>query len=435
MIRQGVQALREMYGLTKGLGNLRVMLGSGLVGMVAAGLLNPVMPLYLRSRGLDFQQIGLLYTVGSLLPIFAQPVLGALSDRHGRKPFVVGLSLLTSLMVPAVALVDDPTPLAAVMILKMLLARSAAPVSNAMVADFAPTKQRATIFAMLDATSNLVFVAALFASSAVIRALSVSGTFFLAGALFLVGSLLLLSLDDSQPAPRAGAGGVRTGWALALQGLVSPFTYVKDHPRLSGLFLWQFFFTFALALFPTYLPLYAVELGAPGELVGPLVAVSWLVFAFVQPFGGRLSDRLPRRVGLITPGLAGMAVMAAVLGASGWLPRGYALGALVASWVLLAVPDGLHRGSAAALVVEQVPSPAERGRFMGALGSSAALAGVLAPITYGLVAQKAGIGFTFLLSSAALVLALGCVSRVRESPELPPVAAPVAALNPNSEPG
>ncbi|RKG77105.1 MFS transporter [Corallococcus terminator] len=437
MIRQGVHAIREMYGLTKGLGNLRVMLGSGLVGMVAAGLLNPVMPLYLRSRGLDFQQIGLLYTVGSLLPIFVQPVLGALSDLHGRKPFVVGLSLLTSLMVPAVALVDDPTPLAAVMILKMLLARSAAPVSNAMVADFAPTKQRATIFAMLDATSNLVFVAALFASSAVIRTLSVSGTFFLAGALFLVGSLMLLSLDDSRSPPRAeaGAGGVRTGWALALQGLMSPFTYVKDHPRLAGLFLWQFFFTFALALFPTYLPLYAVELGAPGELVGPLVAASWLVFAFVQPFGGRLSDRLPRRVGLITLGLLGMAVMAALLGASGWLPHGYALGALVVAWVLLAVPDGLHRGSASALVVEQVPSPAERGRFMGALGSSAALAGVLAPITYGFVAQKAGIGFTFLLSSAALVLALGCVSRVRESAELPPDAAPVAALTPHSEPG
>lgn len=182
MIRQGVRAIREMYGLTAGLTNLRVMLGSGLVGMLAAGLLNPVMPLYLRSRGLGFQEIGVLYTVGSLLPIFVQPVLGTLSDRHGRKPFVVGLSLITSLMVPAVALVDDPKPLAAVMILKMLLSRSAAPVSNAMVADFAPTKQRATIFAMLDATSNLVFVAALFASSAVIRALSVSGTFFLAGA-------------------------------------------------------------------------------------------------------------------------------------------------------------------------------------------------------------------------------------------------------------
>ncbi|NBD09885.1 MFS transporter [Corallococcus silvisoli] len=437
MIHQGVRAIREMYGLTAGLTNLRVMLGSGLVGMVAAGLLNPVMPLYLRSRGLGFQEIGVLYTVGSLLPIFVQPVLGTLSDRHGRKPFVVGLSLITSLMVPAVALVDDPKPLAAVMILKMLLSRSAAPVSNAMVADFAPTKQRATIFAMLDATSNLVFVAALFASSAVIRALSVSGTFFLAGGLFLVSSLLLLSLDDARPAPRAdaAAGGVRAGWRLAFQGLLSPMTYVKQHPGLLGLFLWQFFFTFALALFPTYLPLYAVELGAPREMVGPLVAVSWLVFAFVQPFGGRLSDRLPRRVGLITLGQAGMAVMAAVLGASGWLPHGYALGSLVVAWMLLAVPDGLHRSSAAALVVEQVPSPTERGRFMGALGSCAALAGVLAPITYGFVAQKAGIGFTFLLSSVSFVLALGCVSRVRESTDAPPVAAPVAALTPTSEPG
>ncbi|NRD68394.1 MFS transporter, partial [Corallococcus exiguus] len=438
MIRQGVGAIREMYGLTRGLGNLRVMLGSGLLGMAASGLLNPVMPLYLRSRGLGFQEIGALYTVGALLPIFVQPVLGALSDRHGRKPFVVGLSLVTSLMVPAVALVDDPQPLAAVMILKMLLSRSAAPVSNAMVADFAPARQRATLFALLDATSNLVFVAALFASSAVIRALSVAGTFFLAGGLFLAGSLLLLGLDEPARPPRAEAvrGGAGAAWGLVFRGLLSPFTYVKDRPGAAALFLWQFFFTFALALFPTYLPLYAVELGAPREAVGPLVAASWLTYAFVQPFGGRLSDRLSRRVGMIVPGLAGMAVMAAVLGAAGWLPDGVALMTLVVAWVLLAIPDGLHRSSASALVVEQSPAPSERGRFMGALGACGALASVLAPVTYGFVAQAAGIGSTFLISSVSLVLALGCVSRVREaSSHATPEPAPVAALTPTSEPG
>jgi MFS transporter, DHA1 family, tetracycline resistance protein len=434
MIRQGAGALREMYGLTRGLGNLRVMLGSGLLGMAASGLLNPVMPLYLRSRGLGFQEIGALYTAGALLPIFVQPVLGALSDRHGRKPFVVGLSLVTSLMVPAVALVDDAKPLAAVMILKMLLSRSAAPVSNAMVADFAPAKQRATLFALLDATSNLVFVAALFASSAVIRALSVAGAFFLAGALFLLGSLLLLALEEPERPKRAKAAGA--GWGLAFRGLLSPFTYVKERPGAAALFLWQFFFSFALALFPTYLPLYAVELGAPREAVGPLVAASWLTYAFAQPFGGRLSDRLPRRVSLIVPGLGGMAVMAAVLGVAGWLPEGAALTALVAAWVLLAVPDGLHRSSASALVVEQSPGPSERGRFMGALGSCAALASVLAPVTYGFVAQRAGIGCTFLVSAGALALALGCVSRVREAPSsTPSVPAPMAALTPTSEPG
>ncbi|MFB1485095.1 MFS transporter [Corallococcus sp. RDP092CA] len=436
MSRQGLGAIREVYGLTRGLGNLRVMLGSGLLGMAASGLLNPVMPLYLRSRGLGFQEIGALYTVGALLPIFVQPVLGALSDRHGRKPFVVGLSLVTSLMVPAVALVDDPQPLAAVMILKMLLSRSAAPVSNAMVADFAPARQRATLFALLDATSNLVFVAALFASSAVIRALSVAGTFFLAGGLFLAGSLLLLGLDEPARPSRAEAGRGGAGWGLVFRGLVSPFTYVKGRPGAAALFLWQFFFTFALALFPTYLPLYAVELGAPREAVGPLVAASWLTYAFAQPFGGRLSDRMPRRVGMIIPGLAGMAVMAAVLGACGWLPDGAALLALVVAWVLLAIPDGLHRSSASALVVEQSPQPSERGRFMGALGSCAALASVLAPVTYGFVAQAAGIHCTFLLSSVAFALALGCVSRVREaSSHATPEPAPVAALTPTSEPG
>ncbi|MBJ6760369.1 MFS transporter [Myxococcaceae bacterium JPH2] len=433
MIRQGVRAIREMYGLTRGLGNLRVLLASGLLGMLASGLLNPVMGLYLRSRGLSFQEIGTLYTAGSLLPIFVQPMLGSLSDRYGRKPFVVGLSLATSLLVPVVALIDDARPLAAVMVLKMLLARSAAPVSNAMVADFAPTRQRATIFAMLDSTSNLFFVASLFASSAVVRWMSISGAFFLAGGLFLISSLVLLALDSKETVTPPPESSLQAGWRLALKGLVAPFSYVRAQPHLAGLFLWQFFFTFALGLFPTYMPLYVVELGAPREAVGPLVAASWLVFAFVQPFGGRLSDRLPRRVGLITVGLGGMVVASALLGVAGWMPPRLALSTLLFAWVLLAVPDGLHRSSAAALVVEQVPSAAERGRFMGALGSGAALAQVLAPISYGAVAQRLGISAAFLLSSGAFLLALVCVARVREPRGAP--ATPALSLTPTSEPG
>ncbi|HZI12427.1 MAG TPA: MFS transporter [Myxococcus sp.] len=432
MIARGLRAVREMYGLTRGLGNLRVLLVSGLVGTVATGLLNPVMPVYLQSRGLDVQGIGFVYTAGSLLPIFLQPLMGSLSDRYSRKGFVVGISLVTSLLVPVMALFAHPLPLAAVLALKLLLSRSATPVNGALVADFAPTKQRATIFALLDATSSLTLVAALVASSAVVRWLSIRHTFFLAGALFLVSSLLLLRLEEparDKPRQASGGGGLR----LALESFRAPFDYVRASPRMAGLFTWQFFFAFSLNLFPIYIPLYAMELGAPAEAVGPLVAVSWLVYAFAQPFGGRLSDSLPRRNGLILAGLAGMVVFSAVLGLAGWLPAPYGLAVMVGAWALLAVPDGLHRPSAQAVVVEVAPS-SERGRFLGALGSCAALAQVLAPLSYGFVARHAGLSSAFLLSSGALLLSLAGMAWAPERSPTPAVPhTPV--LTPSQEPG
>ena len=432
MLTRGLRAVREMYELTRGLGNLRVLLVSGLVGTVAGGLLNPVMPLYLQSRGLDLQGIGLVYSVGSLVPIFLQPVMGALSDRYSRKGFVVGLSLLTSLLVPVMALFAHPLPLAAVLSLKLLLTRSAQPVNGALVADFAPAKKRATIFALLDASTSFMFVLALGASAFVIRWLSTQYTFFLAGALFMVSSLLLLRLEEPKREPKKApvSGG---GWRLALDAVRAPLDYVRGSPRLAGLFAWQFFFAFALNLFPIYIPLYAMELGAPPESVGPLVAVSWLVYAFAQPFGGRMSDALPKRHGLILAGLAGMVLMSAVLGLAGWIPAPYGLVVMVGAWALLAVPDGLHRPSAQAVVVEVAPA-SERGRFMGALGGCAALAQVLAPLTYGFVARHAGLSSAFLLSSGALLLSLAGMAWAPER-SVPAPVAHTPVLTPSQEPG
>lgn len=433
MIRQGVRALRDMYALTRELGNLRVLLASGMVAMLAAGLLNPVLPVFLQSRGLSLQGIGWVYTLASLLPIFAQPVMGALSDRFGRKGFIIGLSLGTSLMLPVLAWADSPVPLAVALALKLLLARSAVPVTSALTADSAPTRQRATVFALLDSINNLVFVAALVGSAAVVGWLSGERIFLLAGGLFLVSSLVLFGLREPEAPPKAPGSADSAGSAgtlrLALQGLRSPFDYARRSPEYAHVFAFQFFFAFALNLYPIYVPLYATRLGLPQAWVGPLVAASWLVFALVQPVGGRLSDGMSRRGGVIRAGLAGMGALSLAMGLASRLPGPYALGVMVVAWALIAVPDGLSRPSLPALATELAPA-SERGRFMGALGSCAALAQVLAPVCYGFVAERVSLGATFLLSSGAFLLALVSMARVRE-----PSASLKPSLHPSTEPG
>jgi MFS family permease len=197
-------------------------------------------------------------------------------------------------------------------------------------------------------------------------------------------------------------------------------------PSVGGLFAFQFFSTFALNLYPLYIPLYAMELGARREMLGPLVAASWLVFAVVEPVGGRLSDQLPQRGGLILMGLSGMVVISLALGSIGWLSPPHALGALVLLWALLAVPDGLSRPAMSALAMELAPSQ-ERGRFMGALGSCAALAQVVAPVSYGFIADRLSLHSAFLVSSGAFLLALLSMTRVPDA-----FAPPPAALNPSS---
>lgn len=419
MISQGVKALQELQQLTRALPNLRILILSGIVGTLGAGLLNPIFSLYLESRGLDLAKIGLVFTLGSLIPIVAQPMLGALSDRFSRKGFVIGVSLATSLLIPVFTLFHHPGPLAAVLALKLVLERSGAPVSGAMVGDFAPKTQRATVFALLDAAINLMFVVALVASALAVELVSTAGVFYLAGGFFFVSSLLLFRLEETHvgEAGSAALSPGRTGMVqaarAAVAGMFSPLKHLRRSPLFAGLFVYQFCFTFALDLFPIYLPLYAVKLGATPAMVGPIIASSWLAYALVQPIGGRLSDRLPRRKTLILQGLMGMVVCEALLGAAAWLPVGLALAGMVVAWVLLAIPDGLFRPAAQALIIDVAPAK-ERGEVLGALGSAGALANVVAPLLYGAVAGAYGLGSAFLLSAVALLLGFFAMVTLRE---------------------
>lgn len=423
MIRSGLRALGEMLALTRDLKNLRVLVLSGVIGTLGAGLLNPVLPVYLESRGLGLERIGLVYTVGSLLPVFLQPALGALSDRVSRKRILFATSLATSLLIPLFVVIEDPLWLAAALSARLMLDRSATPISAAMIGDFAPSTKRATVFGLLSSAVNLVFVAALFASAAALGLFGERGVFWIGGALFLGSSAVLLALDETGGERPAG-GGERPGLKVALRGLYSPIDILRKQPEYIALFAYQLCFTFALDLFPIYLPLHAVKLGAKPAHVGPLIALSWLVYALVQPAGGRLSDRLARRRGLIAWGLAGMAACAAIIGASGRLSPPFALPVMAAAWTIMAVPDGLFRPASDALLVDVAPAEG-RGRFIGALGSAAAMANVLAPLVYGLVAARAGVGGAFIASAGAFLAALFCIRYVKE-----PAAAPLTAAPP-----
>ena len=423
MIRSGIAALRDMITLTRGLRDLRVLVFSAVSGTLASGFLTPILPVFLQARGLDLQRIGLIFTVGSLLPLLVQPALGALSDRVGRKGILVGTAIITSLLLPLFALFPSPWPLSAALAAKLMLDRSAVPVSAAMVGDFAPAEKRATVFGLLSSTTSLVFVAALVGSSAIVAILSPDRVFYLASGLFLFSGLSLFWLSPSKSLPSAVPAASK-GRTL-LEGLLAPVVYMRRSPALRALFVYELGFVFALDLFPIYLPLYAVKLGAPPAMVGPLVAVSWLIYAFVQPVGGRWSDRGKGRKGIISAGLLALAALIALLGLSGFLPRHLALPVMILAWALMAIPDGLFRPSASALLVDLSP-PGERGRFFGAVASISALANALAPIIYGFVAARFGLGAAFLISATALLVSLAAIRRVEEPTLAEPTPTPEA---------
>ncbi len=71
-------------------------------------MIEPLLPLDLEKRfGLNSAGIGLLFGAFSLFLALAQPLFGALSDRLGRKPPLIGGLLGTADVVPWLALAPN----------------------------------------------------------------------------------------------------------------------------------------------------------------------------------------------------------------------------------------------------------------------------------------------------------------------------------------
>ncbi|MDS0261625.1 MFS transporter [Haloarcula sp. S1CR25-12] len=84
---------------------LRIALVSTLVGVLGVTLVSPLLPSIASAVGVGDEQASLIITVYTLPGIVLSPVAGALADRYGRRPVLVGSLTLYSLCGLAVAAV------------------------------------------------------------------------------------------------------------------------------------------------------------------------------------------------------------------------------------------------------------------------------------------------------------------------------------------
>ena len=340
------------------------------IDVLGFGVIIPVLPLLVqRFMGGDAAEgatmFGVFGTVWALMQFFFAPLLGAVSDRFGRRPviliscFGLGLDYIVMALAPNIAWLLFGRVVSGICAASFSTA-------GAYIADVAPPEKRAAAYGMLGAAFGVGFVLGP-ALGGVLGNIDPRLPFWGAAALALVNaSYGLFVLPESLPPAKRDSFLWRKANPIGSLGLL------RSHPDLLGLASVNLLFQLAHYVLPSMFVLYtSYRYGWDTKTVGlTLMAVG--VFSIivqgglVKPAVRLLGERGSLYTGLLF-GIIGFA--------------GFAL-APTPVWMWAALPVfalmGLFGPGLLSLMSQRVAAH-EQGKLQGANGSITSIAGLVGP--------------------------------------------------------
>ena len=341
--------------------------------MLALGIMVPVLPkLIIEFEGgamaAAARITGVFGFTWAAMQFVCAPLLGALSDRFGRRPVILLSNFGLGIDYMVMALAPSIGWLFAGRIVSGITA-SSFPTAGAYVADVTPAEQRAARFGMLGAAFGLGFIVGP-AVGGLLGSIDLRLPFWVASALSLLNAAYgFFILPESLPRDRRA----RLSWRAA--NPAGSLTLLRSHPELLGLAATAFLYFVAHEVLPSLFVLYTDYRYAWNERqVGLALAAigvcSTIVSAlFVGPAVARLGERRAL--------LAGLGFMALSSLVFGLMPSG----ALFLIGVPIAALAGLTGPALQALTTRRVDADAQ-GRLQGALSSLRGIAMMIGPLLF-----------------------------------------------------
>lgn len=369
------------------------------IDVLAMGIIIPVLPhLVLEFEGGDDASAAAIYGYFGLVFAAVQfifaPVLGALSDRFGRRPVLLisvfghGLDFILMALAPTLAWLFVGRVISGVTAASFSTA-------NAYIADVTPPEKRAQSFGLLGAAFGLGFVLGP-AIGGLAGEVDPRLPFWIAAGLCLLNAAYgYFVLPESLPPER------RSAFQLRKANPVGSLGFLREQGKIAWLALVSVVFNTAFWAIPTTSVLYAgYRYGWTSGDVGVMLAVIGacnivVQMLLVKPAIRVFGEALTLRIGL-TSAIVGMVIY-------GFAPEGWVF--LVG--IVFQSLAGLMGPSLQALMTRRV-APTEQGKLQGALASAIGIAGMVGPILFSQIfawAISGGAGYD--LPGAAFLVAAG----------------------------
>ncbi len=347
----------------------------------------PLLPIFAASLGATDLILGFIVSVSTITGMVSKPLVGLLSDRWGRKLWLlIGTGFFT--LIPFLYfLVETPEQLVIIRIIHGSATAIYGPVTIAWVSENAP-KRRAEKLGWFGVARSGGYIVGPTLAGAMLLTIKPAVIYSIIG---LISSLAFVPITlmgdhytyiasrNRKPFLQQLRKGLSEGGkniAVWISGAIEAVSYI------------------ALYALKGFLPVYALTHGYNSLEVGLFFSVQEICHVISKPFAGRLSDRLGYRQAIIV-GMIAMGIILPLVGLSDiWL-----INLFCASF--LGIAQAIIFPATTALVTEQIDLTS-LGTGLGIIGTFKNLGKVIGPIIGGILLSKFEFQITFIILACIL---------------------------------
>lgn len=362
------------------------------VDSVGYGVVVPVLPAYAENLGLSDFQVGFLFAVFAIALVIGAVPIGMLSDRFGRKPFILfGMFAMSGAFV-FYALAESYAVLLVARALDGLTAAATWVAAMALVSESFARDEMGVKMGFLMATSALGGIAGPVLGGVLSDALGYRAPFYvIAGACLVAGAFSVFLAKE-----RSGRKKMRLSFKRMLRPVLSNRTVLLA----SVLMVVS---TLGLGLLEPTFPLYLEENFSMSPTgIGLIFGMMMLFYGATSPAAGKLSDRLGRKKPIMVGLLATAVLMPFLAVAQNIAVLFVLMGAVGVTFALFSTP-------ALPLVTDALPEigageAAPAGTVFGLMNLFFSLGFALGPLVGGAIMGWVGLAWALVFCSTIMAV-------------------------------
>ncbi|MBW6474107.1 MAG: MFS transporter [Anaerolineaceae bacterium] len=383
------------------------------IDLLGFSIILPLLPFYAETFGASATLVGLLVAIYAAGQMISAPLLGRLSDRYGRRPFLIVSILGGAISFFILGFASNLTMLFIARLVAGLTAGNIS-VAQAYITDITDAKNRSRGLGLIGAAFGLGFIIGP-ALGGILSQWGYSIPAFLAAGIATINLIVVIAwLPESLTEERKKEISLQKKPPISINSLL---TTLKK-PVIGPLLHTRVFYGFAFALFQSIFALYGeYRFGLNAQNIGYILTYIGILSVITQGFlVGKISDRFPdQKIIFVSTTLIAFSFL------------GWAFAPSLVFLLIILLPIAMSAGILNTIINSALTKAVPPVEFGGILGLSASLESatrVIAPTLGGFLLERFGTSAPGLLAGIILLWLSTYVFRFISSPKM------ITSINP-----